>query len=528
MAGALALTLLLSSWVQVSSDTYIVKSSAGTEKAQRVLKELEGFHQLLGSLVFRNTELPELPIEVLLIGNEPTLNELEPEYNGRKIPVAGYYQRGEDRDFIVLSGVAASETPTNVIYHELTHYFLSRALKSRPTWLNEGFAEYFGTAEIRDDAVLLGAVSPERLQVLRASHLLPLREFFAVSSSSPYYNETSKASVYYAEAWAFVHYLMHGEHAPQFKRYLDALTKGDASLLTYLNVSERDLDSGFQAYVKVFLERPNRTSLKVSPAEWNMDIEAIPETEAQMSIAEIFLANGKYEDARRHLEVLADRTPDSTRVSYYRGVLARIAGDPGAARGFFVDALLDPFLGVRAAVQLAESGDWQIPAVRSLLEEAAAMETRNPKVYLALTKIYTDELNQLEEAVRLRKAGATPAAPPQPLTKSASEPAGEHSSWQTYVQGTDTHVQYQVMSESDRRPDLRTVVAPYYPPELLEQKVGGEVVVEVQITEQGKVGGLKLVSAMPDLFDTLATAAVRDWEFEPLPVKVRILVRFKP
>jgi hypothetical protein len=121
MLGALALTLLLSSWVQVSSDTYIVKSSVGTEKAQRVLKELEGFHQLLGSLVFRHTELPELPIEVLLIGDEPTLNELEPEYNGRKVPVAGFYQRGEDRDFIVLSGAAAPETSTHIVYHDLTH-----------------------------------------------------------------------------------------------------------------------------------------------------------------------------------------------------------------------------------------------------------------------------------------------------------------------------------------------------------------------------------------------------------------------
>ena len=66
-------TLFLS-WVQVSSDTYIVKSSAGEDRARRVLRELEGFHQLIGStLVFRNTELPELPIEVLLIGDEKTM-----------------------------------------------------------------------------------------------------------------------------------------------------------------------------------------------------------------------------------------------------------------------------------------------------------------------------------------------------------------------------------------------------------------------------------------------------------------------
>src|SRR2546425_11805531 len=78
MLGALAVSLFLS-WVQVSSETYIVKSSAGEDRAKRVLRELVHFHQLVGTLVFRYTELPELPIEVLLIGDEPTMRELEPE-----------------------------------------------------------------------------------------------------------------------------------------------------------------------------------------------------------------------------------------------------------------------------------------------------------------------------------------------------------------------------------------------------------------------------------------------------------------
>ena len=78
MLGMVALSLCLS-WIQVSSETYIVKSSAGEERAKRVLKELEHFHQLVGTLVFRNTGLPELPIEVLLIGDAQTMKELEPE-----------------------------------------------------------------------------------------------------------------------------------------------------------------------------------------------------------------------------------------------------------------------------------------------------------------------------------------------------------------------------------------------------------------------------------------------------------------
>jgi TonB family protein len=521
MIGTLVFSLFLS-WVQVSSDTYIVKSSAGEERAKRVLTELEAFHQLIGTLAFRNTQLPELPIEVLLIGDQATMQELEPDYNGRKVALAGYYQRGEDRDFIVLSGRVFPETLTSVVYHELSHYFISRGLASRPTWLNEGLAEYFAAAEIRDDEISLGAVSSDRVQLLKTSSMLPLKDFFAVDSSSAYYNELSKASVFYAQAWAFTHYMMHGEHAARFRQYLTALQKSDADLLRYLNVNERDLEIGFQNYLKVFMQRMTRNTVKVSGEEWTMNIASIPDSEAQMSIAEIFLANGKFADARRHLEVLSSQAPDSTRVSYYRGVLARIAGDP-AAREFFVDALLDPFLGSRAAVQLAQMGDMHIPSVRTLLEEAAAAGTRNPEIYLALGKIYTDDVRRIEEAVRLAQKAKVTAVPPPPAPDAPAEVL-----WEMYARGGDHNVGYQLFADSEKRPGITVLVPPYYPADLLDQKLSGEVVVDAQITEEGKVGGVWLVSAVPDIFGNLATASIRQWQFDPIPVKIRIVLQFRP
>ncbi len=524
MLGSVVFSLFLS-WIQVSSDTYIVKSSAGEERARRVLKELEGFHQLVGTtLVFRSTELPELPIEVLLVGDEQTLKELEPEYNGRKVAVAGYYQGGPDRDFIVLSGRVFPETLTSVVYHELTHYFIARGLRSHPTWLNEGLAEYFSTAEIRDDEISLGAISNDRLQLLKTSSMLSLKNFFEVDSSSSYYNESSKASVYYAQAWAFMHYMMHGEHAARFRQYLAALQKGDANLLQYLNVNERDLELGFQNYLKAFVQRSTRTIVKVSAEEADTRIESIPDAEAQMSIAEIFLANGKFTEARHHLEILAARAPDSTRVSYYRGILAKISGDP-AAREFFVDALLDPFLAPRAAVQLVGLGDMDIPAVKTILEEAAAMKTRNAEVYLALANIYMEEVRRIEEAVRLAQQAARLPVSKQAREESQTEQA---ANWKSYMSSTFHYVGYDLQADSGNRPHVSRVVTPYYPPELLEQKLSGEVVLDVQVTEEGKVGGIWLISATPDIFGGLATAAVRQWEFEPLPAKIRVVLKFKP
>ncbi len=523
MTSALALLLALS-WVQVSSDTYIVKSSAGQERAVRVLKELENFHQLVGTLVFRHTNLPELPIEVLLIGDEPTLQELEPVYNGRKVPVAGYYQKGNDRDFIVLSGRVFPETLTSIVYHELTHYFTSRALASQPVWLSEGLAEYFAMAEIRDEEVSLGGVSSDRLQLLKTTSLLPLRSFFAVDKKSPYYNETLKANIFYTESWAFVHYMMHGPHASEFKLYLDALTKGDADLFQFVKAGERDLDLEFQNYVRNFLSRATRTVVKLSSETWNMNVASIPDSDAQTSIAEIFLANGKFDDAEKHLESLSASVPASTRVSYYRGILARMTRDP-AARDYFVDALSDPFLGPRAAVQLAGMGEQNIPTVRSLLEKASASGTRNPEVYWALANIYAEDVRRIEEAVKLAQKNSAPvAAAPAYKTQIPASDAFIH----IYDHGSAQNLTYQLRSETLDQPHVKTLIPPYYPAELLEEKLPGEVVLDVQVTAEGSVGGMWLVSATPDVFGSLATAAVRQWLFEPVPAKVRIVLKFVP
>jgi len=522
MLPAVILSFLLS-WVQVSSDTYVVKSSAGEEPAKRVLSQLEGFHQLVGSLVFRSTQLPELPIEVLLIGDDATLKELAPVYQGRKIDVAGYYQRGQDRDFIVLSGRVRARNLTGIAYHELTHYFLSRALVNRPAWLSEGLAEYFSTADIRDDRIVLGALSPERLQLLRTERLLPLEELFAVDSSSPYYNESRKANVFYAESWAFIYYMMHGDHADAFKRYIEASTTSQASLLDYVKVKPNELDSEFTNYLRVIVQRSRNTTVKINAQGWSMKVEPISDAQAKISMAEIFLASGEVEQARRYFEAVNTIEEEFPRASYYRGVLARLAGDP-AARDLFVDALPDQQLGPRAAVQLVQLGELHIPSVRSLLEQAAAANTRMSDVYLALADIYIDEIHRIEEAVKLRRqARALPIIPAR-----TAAPVEPEVAWRSYASGREPNAAWELLADSATGPRLETFIAPYYPSDLIQQKSAGKVVMEVQVTERGEVAGLWLVSADPDVFGSLATAAVREWRFEPIPSKIRVILDFKP
>src|SRR5207249_8754753 len=135
------------------------------------------------------------------------------------------------------------------------------------------------------------------------------------------------------------------------------------------------------------------------------------------------------------------------RVSYYRGVLAKIAENPGA-REFFIDALLDSFLAPRAAVQLVDLGELHIPAVRTVLEMAAAARTRNAEVYLALTKIYSDDVHRIEEAVRVFRKSAEPEIRPRVAAGAGDpEPQRRH-----YARVMGDHFRYDLFSESESEP----------------------------------------------------------------------------
>ena len=98
----------------------------------------------------------------------------------------------------------------------------------------------------------------------------------------------------------------------------------------------------------------------------------------------------------------------------------------------------------------------------------------------------------------------------------------------SYARGDGDHFKYELRSATGAGPRVQTLVAPFFPQELLTQRLGGEVVVDVQVTDNGEVGGIWLISATPEIFGDLAITAVHDWKFESAPGKVRVALRFIP
>ena len=198
------------SWVEVRSPHFTVISNAGEKEARRTADQFEQFREVFHSAFPTLRINTGRPLIIFAVKNEDSLKALLPAYwesKGHAHP-SGIYASGEERDFVALRTNIEGDNPYEVVYHEYAHAILNLNFRELPVWLSEGLAEYFGNSRIRDNEVDIGIPSRHLVVALQQSKLIPIEELLLADQHSPYYNEENRVSIFYAESWAIVHYLL--------------------------------------------------------------------------------------------------------------------------------------------------------------------------------------------------------------------------------------------------------------------------------------------------------------------------------
>jgi Tfp pilus assembly protein PilF len=197
-------------WVEVRSPNFTVISNAGEKEALRVADQFEQVREVFHATFPKwRLELGK-PLIIFAVKNEDSLKSLIPAYweqKGRMHP-QGLYVPGEDRHYVAVQTNVETENPYQIVYHEYTHAIVNLNFRQLPVWLNEGLAEFYGNSTILDKQVEVGKPSPYHLQQLRQEPLIPIDALLTADEHSPFYNEANHATMFYAESWAIVHYLM--------------------------------------------------------------------------------------------------------------------------------------------------------------------------------------------------------------------------------------------------------------------------------------------------------------------------------
>jgi hypothetical protein len=408
-------------WYRVGGPHFELLGQAPAAELEQFAAELEHLHALLETLG-ADPQRFRPPLTIFALDREG-LGAFGPEGAGlgpRDNRITGYFVPGALGDAIVFERDPASE-PRATLFHEYLHAFVRHHLPAAPLWLNEGLAEYYSTFELARDRSgspggVLGLPKERHLVTLERERMLSLDRLLDVEVDSPLYHEADRRGVFYAQSWAFVHFLLSdaGRRA-RTSRYLALLERhGD---------SERAFGEAFEeSYLALELELGRYLEHQPLPRSYvELPGAAAPrsgarparDADVQAALGELMLAQRRGGEARERFEraLAADRRHTRAlagmgRVHLERGDVAlalewleTAASAPGARDTWLPSLLLGEALLRSVREALPGSGE-RTPA------EAGAARQRFAAELAGLERARVALRSALEQDARLAPAHA--------------------------------------------------------------------------------------------------------------------------
>jgi tetratricopeptide (TPR) repeat protein len=302
-------------WIEIRSPHFMVLSNAGEKEGRHVAAQFENIRALFHAVFSKARVDPGKPTIIFALRNEDSLKIFLPSYgtnpNAKKL--AGLFLARPDMNFALVR-TDASSTASNeyhTLYHEYTHSILRMNFRGLPLWLDEGFAEFYGSTQFDGHTASFGMPYANLLRLLQREQLIPVAALVSTDSSSPLYNAREHSGMFYAESWAIVHYFM---LSPDVKK--DALLD---KFLATLQSTDDPIEAARQSFgelrklagkLETYARQPSfyyaHVPLESGLSEKDFSARALPLAEALTQVANFLLRNGSQSEALNLLHQAAD------------------------------------------------------------------------------------------------------------------------------------------------------------------------------------------------------------------------------
>ncbi|MGA8344014.1 MAG: hypothetical protein WB781_18930 [Candidatus Sulfotelmatobacter sp.] len=226
-------------WLEIHSIHFTVITDAGDKKGREVALRFEQMRAVFATLLGKERLNQSVPLTILAFNNDKSYYQVAPLRQGQPIDVPGFFLPGEDQDFIVLN--LSGEESWRAVAHDFAAMLLTYNYPPAQGWFDEGVAEYFSSIHVDNKQVELGA-DPELLpsatqdllgnqrdthppksltELLGAQVWLSLPDLFTMKHDTSARNEGTRHTLYYAESWIVMHYLLHEQKLPETGTYFD-------------------------------------------------------------------------------------------------------------------------------------------------------------------------------------------------------------------------------------------------------------------------------------------------------------------
>jgi len=392
-------------WTSVKSKNFLLVGNASEKDIRAVAIRLEQFREVFSRL-FNNVSVNSpVPTTVVVFKNDDSYRPFKPTQN-----TAGYFQAGSEVNYITLrlsNDVNTDQDPFTIIFHEYTHLLVRNSSSGTvPLWFNEGLAEYYSTFSITDDQkIVVGRPIARHVYLLRDNKMLPLRKLFQVDQNSPYYNEGEKQSIFYAEAWALMHYLIlgnNGQRAAQVSKFATAMSSGlpmETAFQQTFNMSFENMEKELHAYIQRDRYPIFAGSFK-NKVDYDLTMQAAPisDAEAFAYLGDLLLKSNRAE-AEGYLQKSLALDPDLAMANASMGLLLERQGKTEEARKHFEHAVASGgqnyLIHFYYAKALSQEGNRDMQSVMGFAPETAKIMRAELKRAIELRPDFFDSYSLL-------------------------------------------------------------------------------------------------------------------------------------
>lgn len=234
-------------WLRSETPSFVLYGNVGEKTLQDFARDLEDFDGLLRTLHGAIERSDGRPLPIYLVRRRTDQLRVKPDLDDK---VNGFYSASIGDVFAIMSLEGGEERGRQTLFHEYTHHFMAQhAPAAYPSWLVEGYAEYFKTARFKPDVIELG-VTNERIAWLRGRIWEPYGQILGRRALE---GRDRDVDAFYAQSWLLTHYMISDpDRLKRLTAYAGAVAAGGdpvAEMVTAAGMPLTDLEPTLKRYM---------------------------------------------------------------------------------------------------------------------------------------------------------------------------------------------------------------------------------------------------------------------------------------
>jgi tetratricopeptide (TPR) repeat protein len=315
-------------WTRITSSHFSVATDADAKPGHEIIVRFEQMRSAFGLLLMRNRINLAEPVDIIALRNDDEFARVAPTRQGQPIADASVFISGEDRNYFVLN--ASKDDGWRAISSDFAHVLLNHNYPQTQPWFDEGFAAYFSSLRLDDKQGQVGEDPEQFTALLNTQPWLAIPDLFTAHPEISAGREGSHHTLFYAESWIVMHYLLNQNKLPETGAYFglvqnqqvpveEAIQKAYGMTSAQLAQAVKDYFHSLAAPAQA--QEKGKQSLNVTAAEDIGDTsQELPAEEGQSLVTEMSVRLPERRDQAVHELESITHDPKTDNVVARRGL----------------------------------------------------------------------------------------------------------------------------------------------------------------------------------------------------------------